>query len=149
MAEGETAKSGKLAIVLVRGVVGVAQSVKDTLSLLRLNKKNYCVVIENNPVHLGMIKKTKDYITWGEIDEETYKELVAKRGEEFQGRLTDFKKKYSYNYLEINGKKYKPYFRLSPPKKGFGRKGIKVAFKVSGALGDRKEKINDLIKRML
>ena len=48
MAEGETAKSGKLAIVLVRGVVGVTQSVKDTLSLLRLNRKNHCVVIDNN-----------------------------------------------------------------------------------------------------
>jgi large subunit ribosomal protein L30 len=149
MAEGETAKSGKLAIVLVRGVVGVAQSVKDTLSLLRLNKKNYCVVIENNPVHIGMIKKAKDYITWGEIDNETYNALVEKRGEEFQARLTDRKEKYSYKSLEINGKKYKPYFRLNPPRKGFGRKGIKVAFKVGGALGYRAEKINDLINRML
>jgi large subunit ribosomal protein L30 len=149
MAEGETKKSGKLAIVLVRGVVGVAQSVKDTLSLLRLNKKNYCVVIENNPVHLGMIKKTKDYITWGEIDEDTFKELVEKRGEEFQARLTDRKEKYSYKSLEISGKKYKPYFRLNPPRKGFGRKGIKIAFKLGGALGYRAEKINDLLKRML
>ena len=149
MAEGETAKSGKLAIVLVRGVVGVTQSVKDTLSLLKLNRKNHCVVIDNNPVNLGMIKKVKDFITWGEIDEDTFKELVEKRGAEFQARLTDRKEKYSYKSLEINGKKYKPYFRLNPPKKGFGRKGIKVAFKVGGGLGYRAEKINDLIKRML
>jgi large subunit ribosomal protein L30 len=149
MAEGEITKSGKLAIVLVRGVVGVAQSVKDTLSLLRLNKKNYCVVIDNNPVNLGMIKKVKDYVTWGEIDEDTFKELVEKRGEEFQARLTDRKEKYTYKFLEINGKKYKLYFRLNPPRKGFGRKGIKLAFKVGGGLGYRAEKINDLLKRML
>jgi large subunit ribosomal protein L30 len=141
--------SGKLALVLVRGVVNLSQSVKDTLNLLRLNKKNYCVVIENNPVNLGMIKKVKDFITWGEIDNDTFKELVSKRGEEFQARLTDRKEKYSYKSLEIDGKKYKPYFRLNPPRKGFGRKGIKVAFKVGGGLGNRAEKINDLIRRML
>ena len=66
--------SGKLALVLVRGVVNLSQSVKDTLNLLRLNKKNYCVVVENNPVNLGMIKKVKDFITWGEIDNDTFKE---------------------------------------------------------------------------
>ena len=141
--------SGKLALVLVRGVVNLSQSVKDTLNLLRLNKKNYCVVVENNPVNLGMIKKVKDFITWGEIDNDTFKELVSKRGEEFQARLTDRKEKYSYKSLEIDGKKYKPYFRLNPPRKGFGRKGIKVAFKVGGGLGNRAEKINDLIRRML
>lgn len=149
MAEKETAKSGKIAVILVRGMVAVTQSVKDTLSLLRLNRKNHCVVIDNNPVNLGMIKKVKDFITWGEIDEEMFKELVDKRGEEFQARLTDRKEKYSYKSLEINGRKYKPYFRLNPPKKGFGRKGIKVAFKVGGGLGYRADKINDLIKRML
>ena len=141
--------TNKLAIILVRGLVNVTQSVKDTLSLLRLNRKNHCVVIDNNPVNLGMIKKTKDFFTWGEIDEEMFKELVDKRGEEFQARLTDRKEKYSYKSLEINGRKYKPYFRLNPPKKGFGRKGIKVAFKVGGGLGYRADKINDLIKRML
>ena len=149
MAEEKVQNSGKIAVVLVRGLVNVTQSVKETLSLLRLNRKNYCVVIDNNPVNLGMIKKAKDYITWGNIDDVTFKELVEKRGEDFKARLTDRKEKYSYKCLEISGKKYKPYFRLNPPRKGFGRKGIKVAFKVGGALGNREEKINDLIKRML
>ena len=43
----------------------------------------------------------------------------------------------------------KPFFRLNPPVKGFDRKGIKVPFSLGGALGYRKEKINDLIKRMV
>ena len=138
-----------LAVVLVRGLVKVSQPVKDTLALLNLNRKNHCVVIKGNPVNLGMIKKVKDYIAWGEIDEKTYQQLVEKRGEEYQSRLTDRKEKYNYNTLEVAGKKYKPYFRLNPPQKGFGRKGIKVAFKAGGALGYRAEKINDLIIRML
>ena len=66
-----------------------------------------------------------DRTTYGEINEETHKELVAKRGK---------------------GKKY---FALHPPRGGFERKGIKKSYTQKGALGYRGEKINDLIKRML
>ncbi len=146
-----SAKNGndKVAVVLVRGMVNMNDGIKKTLALLNLTRKNNCVVITDNPVNMGMVKKVKDYVTWGSVSEETFKELVNKRGKEKTTRLTDSKKKYSYNALEINGKKYSPTFPLNPPKKGFGRKGIKVAFKVGGALGDRGEKINDLIKRMI
>jgi len=142
--------AAKLAVILVRGLVNLSRPVKDTLAALNLSHKNHCVVIENTPINVGMIKKVKDYVTWGEIDENTFKELVAKRGQDFQGREKDSKGKYNYNkFIEVDGKKYKKYFTLTPPRKGFGRKGIKVAFKVGGALGNRAEKINDLIMRML
>ena len=111
--------------------------------------KNNCVIINDTPENKGMLIKVKDYVTWGTLDDTTFKDLVEKRGHEYRGRTTDSKQKYSYKTFDVDGKKYKPYFRLNPPQKGFGRKGIKVAFKVGGALGDRKEKINDLIKRML
>ena len=81
----------------------------------------------------GMIGKVKDYVTWGEITEDVYKQLVEKRGEK------DPK----------DNKKMKPFFRLSPPRKGFGRKGIKKSFADGGALGYRGDKINDLVKRMI
>ncbi|PIN87412.1 50S ribosomal protein L30 [Candidatus Woesearchaeota archaeon CG10_big_fil_rev_8_21_14_0_10_32_24] len=147
--EPKASTGEKIAIVLVRGLVDVSAQVKDTLQMLHLTRKNHCVVIVDNPVNRGMIKKVKDYIAYGEISEETYNKLVEKRGTEFQGREQDGKKKYSYKFLEINGKKYKPYFRLNPPRKGFGRKGIKVAFKAGGSLGNRGNKMNDLIERML
>ena len=99
----------KIAIILVRGLVGVRQTVKDTLKMLGLTRKNHCVVIANNPVNLGMIKKAKDFITWGSISEEVFQELVAKRGEEWKGRVEDSKKKYSYKALDVDGKKYKRY----------------------------------------
>lgn len=140
---------GKLAIVLVRGFVDVTQSVKDTLDMLKLTRKNTCVVIQDTPIYRGMINKVKDYVTWGEIGEESFKELVAKRGIESEMRSHDRTKKYSYAVLEYNGKRYLPYFRLNPPRKGFGRKGIKIAFTVSGALGYRGAKMEDLVKRML
>ncbi len=140
---------GKLAVVLVRGMIDMNSSLKDTLRVLRLHHKNHCVVVADNPVSRGMIQKVKDYVTWGEISAETYDLLVAKRGQLFQARLTDRLKKYSYAVIEHHGKKYKPYFALNPPIKGFGRKGIKVAFRAGGALGYRGEKINDLLQRMM
>ncbi|MBI1968829.1 uL30 family ribosomal protein [Candidatus Woesearchaeota archaeon] len=140
----------KLAIVLVRGVAKGREVVKGTLRLLRLDRKNHCVVVADTPSVRGMLQQAKDYLTWGEITPDMERELVEKRGQLYKGRLTDSKGKYSYHRtFDYNGKKYKPYFALQPPQKGFGRKGIKVAFRAGGALGYRGEKMNDLLKRML
>lgn len=113
-----------LAAVRVRGLTGVKHYFTETMAYLNLHKKNFCVLVENNPSVSGMLKKVKDFITWGEIDSETM-ELLKKRDK---------------------GKKF---FRLSPPRKGFGRKGIKTPFTMGGALGYRGKEINDLIKRMI
>jgi len=153
MSEEKTVKKSessqkKLAVIRIRGITGVEKRIKDTLNMLCLYHNNYCVVV--NDSLLGMIKKAKDYVTWGEIDDETYRLLVEKRGEEFKGRITDKKKKINYKkFIIINNKKYKKYFRLNPPRGGFERKGIKTPFSKGGALGYRKEKINDLIKKMV
>ena len=121
----------KIAIILIRGRIGTHRDVKYTLDLLRLKKKHVCVVIEEKEETKGMLQKIKDYVTWGTIDEETYKELVDKRGvKDSEGKL-------------------KPFFSMHPPKGGFERKGTKVPFGLGGALGNRKEKINELIKKML
>ena len=141
--------AAKLVVVLVRGLVGITKPVKDTLAMLRLTRKNQCIVIDNNPVNKGMILKVKDYVTWGEIAEETFNELLGKRGEEYKSRLQDTKGKYSYKVLEVEGKKFKPYFCLHPPRKGFGWKGVKIPFKLGGGLGYRGEQMDDLVKRML
>lgn len=139
----------KLVVILVRGLPRIVKPIKDTLVMLKLRRKNHAVVLENTPAIRGMIKKVKDYVTWGEISEEVFQELIAKRGEEYQGRLTDSREIYSYPVLNFKGKKYKTYFRLNPPQKGFGGKGIKVAYAASGSLGYRGTAINDLILRML
>ena len=140
----------KVAIIRVRGLTGVNVNIARTLDLLRLRNKNYCVIKEDSPQVRGMLNKAKDFITWGEVSDEVVKMLFEKRGEEFKGRLEDSKKKIKYTgFVEHDKKKYKPFFRLHPPRKGYGRKGIKVAFSISGALGNRGDKINELIKRMI
>ena len=151
--EQQTAKidpAKRLAVIRIRGLTGIKIRIEDNLRMMRLYKKNYCCVLPNMPIYTGMLRQAKDYITWGEIDDETFKLLVEKRGEEFSGRETDSKGKINYNdFTVVNSKKIKKYFRLNAPRKGFGRKGIKHPFQQGGALGYRGEKINNLIKRMV
>lgn len=131
-------------------MTGVNVNIARALELLRLRNKNYCVLKDKTPQLMGTLKKVKDFVTWGEVSDDVEKMLFEKRGQEYKGRTEDSKKKIKYNrFVEYEKKKYKPVFRLNPPKKGYGRKGIKVAFTIGGALGDRGEKINDLIKRMI
>lgn len=125
--------SDKIAVIRVRGLVRISKQIEDTMQMLRLYRKNYCALVDKKNV--GMIKKIKDFVTYGEIDKETEELLIKTRGEKTK---------------DDEGKEVlKKFFRLNAPKKGFGRKGIKVAFSKSGALGYRGQKINDLIKRML
>ena len=139
----------KIAIVRVRGRINIRKEIKDTLDMLRLYNKNYCTVVEDAPALVGMIKKVKDFVTFGEINDETFSQLVKTKGEEYKGREKDSKGKieYSRKYFVSDNKKLKKYFRLNSPKKGYG--SIKKPFLKGGSLGNRKEKINDLIRRMI
>jgi large subunit ribosomal protein L30 len=113
----------KLAVIRIRGPVGTSAQIADTMKMLHLNKKFNCVIIEDTPVNKGMLAKINHLIAWGEVSEETIKALEKR-------------------------KKAKCY-ALHPPVKGFERKGTKMPFSRGGAYGYRKEKINDLIMRML
>ena len=137
-------------IAIVRPLTGIKHPIDDTLNKLRLYRKNYCVVVPKNSVYMGMVKKVKDYVTWGEVSKETYKTLLDERKEAFKGRVSDSKGKINYaKFLDIDGKKVKKFFRLNSPRKGYGRKGIKRSFTNGGALDYRGDKINDLIMRMI
>lgn len=120
----------KIALIRIRGNDDVNFKIEDTMKMLKLHKKHVCSVYEENPVILGMADKCKDYLTYGEIDDDTYRLLVEKRGINKDGKLQN-------------------YFHLHPPRGGFERRGIKYAFAQKGALGYRGEKINALIRKML
>jgi len=150
MAEEKNNANGKFAVIRIRGLIGLNSDINRTLKQLTLHKKNYCVVVPNNESYYGMIMKVKDYVTWGNIDEDTYNFLTSKKGEEYKGRITDSKGKVKYKrFLTVKDKKLKKFFRLNSPRKGYGRRGIKISFSKGGALGYRGEKIKDLIKRMI
>ncbi len=140
-----------LLVVRVRGRIRIPTEVKDTLVMLRLYKVNYCVVLVHTPQVIGMINKVRDFVTWGNADDMIVDELFAKHGLLYKGPLTDTKKKITYKgrYVEYKGNKYKKFFALGPPTKGYGKIGIKTIFSKGGALGNRAVKINDLVRRMM
>lgn len=115
-----------IAVIRIRGQIGIKQDVKETLFRLRLRRKYVCVVIEPTKENLGMIKKIRNFASYGEISEETYEKLVEKRGKK-----------------DKDGK-LKPFFRLHPPRGGAETK----LHYPKGILGENKE-IDKLVERML
>ncbi len=154
----------KLAVVRIRGRVDRSFSIKKTLKLLRLNRTNHCVIIDDRETYKGMLQKAKDLIAWGELDFPTLKELLLKRGRLEGGKritedyirnntnfsgIDDFIKKFlkfEASLSDIKG--LKPVFRLHPPRKGHRPSGVKQPFTLGGALGYRGNEINDLIIKM-
>lgn len=120
----------KLAIIRIRGTDDVNTKIADTMVMLKLLKKHVCSIYEDKPEIRGMAERCKDYVTFGEIDDDTYKLLVEKRAVKVEGKVQN-------------------YFHLQPPRGGFGKRGIKAPFTQKGALGYRGAKINDLIKKMI
>jgi len=148
-------------VVRVRGTTGVKRDIADTLDMLRLNRINHGVLVEENPSFEGMLQKAKDYVTWGEITSGTLSEIISKRGEFVGGaRITDelLAEKTDYSSIDdlaaalIDGDikatdiDMKPVFRLHPPRKGY--EGIRFSIKEGGSLGYRGESIEDLVKKM-
>jgi len=151
-----------LAVIRVRGRTGIRKEIEDTLHMLRLKRINHCVLVPETPEYLGMLKKAKDFITWGRINKETLVKLLKKRlkmlgdrkvDEESLKEITDFENFEDFADALMKGKvklkdfkKLKPIFRLNPPRHGY--KAIRLPYP-KGDLGDRGEKINELIERML
>jgi len=151
------------AVIRVRGTVNINPDIKKTMKLLRLNRANHCVLLEENVVYNGMLQMVKDYTTWGQINKETLAKLISSRGKLIGDKpltVEYIKTSTLYSSFETlseaileNKIKYKeipeikPLFRLNPPKKG--HRTIKRSFVNKGALGNRKDEINKLIERML
>lgn len=154
----------RLVVMRICGKSGIKKPVKDTLSMLRLYKKYTCVIIPNTKNYIGMVQKLNPYTTWGEIDQKNLTLLLQKRGklpgkkplteeyvkeklkstiEEFSKQVFEFKKELK----DLPGLKL--FFKLAPPQFGFERKGTKKPFSLGGVLGYRKDKINELIQRMI
>ncbi len=138
------------AIIRVRGAVGTNPNAIKTLELLNLKRVNNLSVWNETPDKYKMFKKVEAYSTFGKIDDATLKELLEKKGESLEGNfdakkaLADLKAGKTPKQANVRN-----CFRLSPPRKGYERGGTKKLYVHGGALGERNEKISDIIKRML
>lgn len=144
------------AIIRIRGNVNLKPNVKKSLENLRLFRKNHLVLLPETEENRKLLRTVEDYVTYGEINNQTLLKLIEKRG-----RISGNRKISELNLTAENvvaevekGKKLKeiglkPVFRLNSPSKGFEREGIRKHFNVGGALGYRKEDINQLVLRMM
>jgi len=134
--------------IRIRGKVGLNVDFEENLGRLRLRRKYACSLVYPTKENLGMIKKARDFIAFGNINKETLEKLIEKRG-----HAADKKKKLDVKKVvdgilkqeKIVDLNLKPFFRLHPP-----RGGIKSKLHYPrGILGDNKEDINKLVERML
>ncbi len=119
-------KDKLMVIIRISGMVKVNKLIEDTLYRMRLRRKYSCVVVKPTKDILGMLEKVRHYVSYGEINKETYEKLVKARGKKIDGKL-------------------KPFFRLHPPRGGIVSKR---QYTRGGVLGPNKE-INELVERML
>ena len=152
-----------LAVIRIRGTSHLSPDHRKTLDLLMLHKPNHAVFVAEDVQLKKMVEKVKDYVTYGEIDMETASALLEKRGRTKNGKRLDKKvlenmkvknieeiaKKILEGKASLRQLEMKPVFRLSPPRKGHNRGGVKKSYAVGGALGYRASDINALLKKMM
>ncbi len=150
--------------IRVRGQTRVRPEIEDTLEKLLLLRLHNARILRMTPSLKGMIMRAKDYITWGEIDEEVTELLLTKRGrlsgnrrltDEYVRNNSDFKSIRAFakalvdgsaNMSDIEG--LKPIFRLTPPSGGF--KGMKrLPVTLGGITGYRGTSIKELVVKMV
>ena len=151
-------------VIRVRSDRGVTKKIRDTMAMLNLTRVNHAVLLPQTPPYEGMLQKVKDYVTWGDVGEETISTLITERGRMTGDKpVTDSEVKEFSVHKSINDlskaiasdqattkdvEGMKPVFRLHPPRGSKGWGGIKRAYSVGGALGFRGENIGDLASRM-
>ncbi len=130
------------AVVRIKSTINANREVRDTLRMLNLKRTNSCTLIHVNDSYKGMLQKVKDYVTWGEIDDEVIL-LLLKRVDvdDIESALSKLKEGASLK--EITD----PCIRLHPPRKGY--KSIKKPYHMGGSSGYRGKDINELIRRMI
>ena len=136
-------------VIRIAGMVKKPNKIDESLHRLRLRRKYSAVLLEDSDETKKILKNIRDYVAFGKISEEMLEKLV-----EFRGQPIDKTKKVNVKKVisGVGKKKYeeleiKPFFRLHPPRKGIeSKKHFGVG---KGVLGDNKEKINELLGRML
>merc|ERR1711973_759121 len=161
----------KLAFVMrIRGINQVAPKVRKVLQLFRLRQINNGVFIKLNKATINMLRICEPYVAWGTPNLKSVRELVYKRGfGKVEGKRTPLT---SNDIVEANLGKYGIIcvedliheiftvgpnfkyasnflwpFKLNTPTGGWRKKTNHYV--EGGDFGNREEKINELLRRMI
>ena len=61
-----------ICLIRIKGRTSLKKEIIETLNRIRLRKKYACVVIKPTKENLGRVKFLKDFIAFGEINNETF-----------------------------------------------------------------------------
>jgi len=161
----------KLALVIrIRGINGLHPKPRKILQLLRLRQINNAVFVKLNRATLNMLKTVEPYITFGYPNLKSVKELVYKRGhakinkqrvgitdnsmiERELGKMGIQCVEDLVHEIFTVGPNFKyanrflwP-FKLTTPKGGWNY--VKTHYNEGGDAGNREEKINQLLRKMV
>ena len=157
-------------VVRIRGIIGVSPKVRKILRLFRLRQIHNCVLVKMNKATINMLRLVEPFIAYGPPNLKTIRELVYKRGfgkvDKQRVALTDNSiidsalGRFNISCMEdlihelfTCGGRFKEAnnflhpFKLSSPLGGF--KSKLIHFNEGGDAGNRQEKINGLVQRML
>jgi large subunit ribosomal protein L7e len=156
-------------VIRIRGINGVSPKVRKALQLLRLRQIHNGTFVKVNGASRQILKLVEPYITFGQPNLKTVRDLVYKRGHARIGRqriaitsnsiVHENLGKIGVHCMEdivhelyTCGKNFKTVnsflwpFKLSSPLGGFQKK--RVHFAEGGDAGDREHYINKLVRKM-
>jgi len=136
-------------VIRIAGQVDLSKSVKESLKRIHLERKYSATILEPTKENSALLKKLRNQLAYGNIDDKTLKDLLEKRAQPLKsGTKVDVEKIISSLGKEsLKDLGIKPFFRLHSPRGGVESKkhfGVR-----KGVLGDNGEKINELVRRML
>lgn len=158
-------------VIRIRGINKVAPKVKKVLQLLRLRQINNATFVKLNKATLNMLRIAQPYITYGYPSLKTTRDLLYKRGfVKHGGRripITDNfvierKLRHGYNVQCVEDMVYQLFtvgrvfkqvnnflwpFKLNTPTGGWRKKNNHYVD--GGDFGNREDKINELVRRMI
>lgn len=123
-------------VIRLRGIQGVPEKIYSNLKTMGLHRRHSARIVRNSLINQGIIKKIKDYTTWGYLSESfDFEKLVEAKKLLFEENLQN----------ELLNDKVKS-FGLNSPRKGL--RSIKKPYNRKGDLGFRPD-IQKLVLRML
>ncbi|MBI3334621.1 uL30 family ribosomal protein [Candidatus Pacearchaeota archaeon] len=135
-------------VIRIAGLVKIPYDVQDALFRMRLRRKYSAVLIKDTSETRKLLAHVRNTVAFGKLNKEDTILLLEQRGRASNKKPFDAKKiadqldKKSLEELGI-----KPFFRLHPPRGGIE---ARIHYPIGkGVLGDHKEKIGELLRRML
>jgi 60S ribosomal protein uL30 len=161
----------KLAFVIrIRGINGLSPKPRKVLQLLRLRQINNGTFVKLNKATINMLRIAEPFIAWGYPNLKSVRDLVYKRGfgrvsgqripitdnaviEKRLGKYGIICVEDLIHELFMVGPHFKEanhflwHFKLNTPKDGFRKKT--THYVEGGDFGNREDKINELLRRMV